>query len=99
MNDTKIEVITDPEEIKKIQPELNKIKEAALFPIKFELSETEIKNFNKFKEKHGIGICDAFPDFSGACFSFIFMPTGLGMNTWVECSCGAKEYITDLSNI
>ena len=95
MDNIKIEVITGPKEQEKFQSKLDKIKKAALFPIKFELNETEIKNFEKFKGKHGNGICNAFPDSTGACFSFTFMPSGLGMNIWVECSCGAKEYIAD----
>ncbi|KKK70556.1 hypothetical protein LCGC14_2922800 [marine sediment metagenome] len=99
MVDINIKTIVDSKEIEKIKPKLDAIKKMALEPIKFELDEEELKNFEKFKEKHGIGKCKALPDSTGACFTFSFMPTGIGMNTWVKCGCGKKEYITDLENL
>ncbi len=50
-NEIKIKIITDPKEQAAIKPELDKIKKAALEPIKFELDKEEIINFEKFKEK------------------------------------------------
>ena len=58
--------------------------------MKFELNEIEIENFHKFKKTHGIGICDAFKDSTGACFTFCFTPTVLGTATSVECGCGEQ---------
>ena len=95
--DIDIDVITNSKKLKEIQLELDRIKKAALFPTVFKLDEMQIKNFQKFSENHGIGKCNAFPDFTGACFTFSFMPSGLDINVWVKCSCGAKKYITDLS--
>ena len=91
--------ITEKIEQEKIQPELDELKRKALYPTVFKLDKAEINAIDKFAEKHGIGKCAAFPDSTGACFTYSFMPTGIGMNTWIECSCGEKKYITDLSHL
>ena len=97
-DDIKIEVITDSKEQEKIQPELDRIKEAALQPIKFELNEVEIKSFKKFTEKHGPGICEAPKYIGGECFVFCFTPSGYCDTVKVTCSCGAEKDITDPEN-
>lgn len=97
-NNIKIETITDPKKIAEIQPELDKLKQECLLP-KFELNEIEKENFLEFCKTHGPRICKAEIYSTGECFTFSFMPTGIGVCKWVTCSCGVRKDITDLSDL
>jgi len=67
----------------------------------FELDETELKKFKKWKERHNKTCPFKNPMKQGAIggrFTYSFCPTGVGVTTVVKCACGEKIDLTDYDN-
>lgn len=72
--------------------------------VKFELGENEKKALEEWRVKHESECTwearmygQRYFGAAGGGESFIFTPTGLGLCVSVQCACGAKQDITDIS--
>ena len=66
--------------------------------MEYKFDEYEEKKIDEFVEKHKDICPDKTKDFTGAKYKYILMPTGIGDNVWIQCSCGEKELISDFEN-
>lgn len=70
--------------------------------MKFVLSETEVQKIDEWLKEHDKACPHASGRRQGAIggrLTYSFTPTSLGTFSSVLCACGAREMITDLSEV
>lgn len=60
----------------------------------FTITEDEVARVKDQIDEH-LKTCKPRPDVTGAWFSYMFLPTGIGVISKVVCPCGAQFDMTD----
>jgi hypothetical protein len=64
----------------------------------FRLESEDVEKLNEWDKKHK-KVCKLNKECAiGGRLSFIFIPTGLGIDTIVQCACGEQLNLTDVSD-
>lgn len=82
-------------QIEALRDELNKYRHKEFIVSEFGFSEEELADAGKWTEKH-YKESKHSGGAAGGNFSYIIIPTGLGIIKEVKCSCGASHTIQDL---
>lgn len=83
------------EQIDELRQELREYQDKEFLVSEFGFSEEEMAEANKWTKQH-YNETKHYGGASGGNFSYVIIPTGLGIIKKVECSCGASHIIQDL---